>query len=87
MVRDGENGFMLPLAARGEEYARVIARVYQDDELYTRLVHTSRAAYDERLNWDAWGKAMKAILSEVIEQEKGNKYYYGQISQLERHIA
>ena len=75
VIRDGENGFLLPLAARGDEYARVIAAVYQDDVRYTRLVRTSRAAYDERLNWDAWGKAMNTILSEVINQEKGYEYH------------
>jgi len=68
VVRDGENGFTLPLAARGDEYARVIAAIYHDDERYTRLVYSSRAAYEERLNWDAWGKAMKTILSDVIGQ-------------------
>ncbi len=66
VVRDGENGFLLPLAARGDEYAKVIASVYRDDERYTRLVCTSRAAYDERLNWDVWGKAVNTILSELL---------------------
>jgi glycosyltransferase involved in cell wall biosynthesis len=66
VVRDGENGFALPVEARGDEYAKVIASIYQDDERYNRLVVTSRAAYDERLNWDVWGKAMKTILSEVV---------------------
>jgi glycosyltransferase involved in cell wall biosynthesis len=67
LVRDGENGFTLPLAARGDEYARVIASVYQDDERYARLVSTSRATYEERLNWDVWGKAMNTILSKVVD--------------------
>ena len=70
VVRNGENGFVLPLAARGDEYARVIASVYQDDECYARLVYTSRAAYDERLNWDAWGKTMNTILNEVVDQQR-----------------
>jgi glycosyltransferase involved in cell wall biosynthesis len=70
MIRDGENGFVLPLAARGDEYAKVIASAYQDDEGYTRLVYTSRAAYEERLNWDAWGKTMNTILSEIIAQPR-----------------
>ncbi len=65
MVRDGENGFLLPFAARGHEYAEVIASVYHNDERYARLVRTSRAAYEERLNWDIWGKTMQAILSKV----------------------
>jgi glycosyltransferase involved in cell wall biosynthesis len=68
VIRDGENGFALPLAARGDEYARVIASIYQDDERYARLVRTCRAAYDERLSWDVWGKMMKTILNEVVDQ-------------------
>jgi glycosyltransferase involved in cell wall biosynthesis len=75
VVRDGENGFVLPLDAHGDEYAKVIASVYQDDERYTRLVCTSRAAYDERLNWDAWGKSMNTILSEMVDQGKGHPYH------------
>src|SRR5436190_335365 len=34
-VKDGENGFMLPLSARGQEYAEAIAKVYLDDQLYS----------------------------------------------------
>jgi glycosyltransferase involved in cell wall biosynthesis len=69
VVRDGENGFVLPLAARGDEYARVIASVYQDDERYARLVYTSRAAYDERLNWNAWAGAVNTIILEMLARE------------------
>ena len=87
VVRDGENGFVLPFAARGDEYAEVIASVYQDDECYTRLVCTSRAAYDERLNWDAWGKAMNTILSEVVNQGKVNKYHPERGSQSAAYVS
>jgi glycosyltransferase involved in cell wall biosynthesis len=75
MVRDGENGFVLPLVARGTEYAKVIVSVYQDNERYTRLVSTSRAAYEERLNWDTWGKAMNSILSKMVDEGKGLEYH------------
>jgi glycosyltransferase involved in cell wall biosynthesis len=87
VVRDGENGFILPLAAHGDEYAKVIASVYQDDERYTRLVRTSRAAYDERLNWDAWGKAMHTILSELVDQRKDHVYHPEQDGQLVASVS
>jgi glycosyltransferase involved in cell wall biosynthesis len=75
-VRDGENGFLLPPSARGEDYAKVIARLYQDDDLYYRLVKSSRQAFDERLNWDAWGRQVKKLISELLgagETVKGAK--------------
>ncbi len=69
IVREGENGFLLPYEARGDAYAEVIARVYHDDECYAELVRASRAAFEERLNWDAWGAAVKHILADVLAQK------------------
>ncbi len=66
VVIDGENGFLLPLNARGEAYAEVIAKIYRDDQRYAQMVRSSRAAFDERLNWDAWGMAVKDILNEIL---------------------
>ena len=73
IVKEGENGFLLPLEARGDAYAEVIARLYRDDELYTQLVRASRAAFEEHLNWDAWGMAVKHILHEVLAQRSPEK--------------
>jgi len=70
IVREGENGFLLPYDARGDAYAEVIATVYHDDERYAELVRTSRVAFEERLNWDAWGVAVKHILADLLEHEK-----------------
>ncbi len=67
-VKDGENGFMLPLSASGQEYAEVIAKIYSDDRLYYELVRSSRAAFEDRLNWDAWGISVKNLLDECIFQ-------------------
>ncbi|GAC1568569.1 MAG: hypothetical protein NVS3B14_18240 [Ktedonobacteraceae bacterium] len=66
VIKDGENGFMLPLSARGAEYAEVIAKIYQDDQRYSELVKSSRAAFDDRLNWDAWGTTMNKLLDEML---------------------
>lgn len=66
LVVEGENGFLLPYEARGNGYAEVIAKVYNEDERYAELVKASRAAYEERLNWDAWGVAVKPILANLL---------------------
>ncbi len=69
-VTDGENGFLLPIDARGSAYAQVIARLYQDDQLYYELVKSSRKAFDDRLNWDAWGKAVNTYIIAMLERRK-----------------
>jgi glycosyltransferase involved in cell wall biosynthesis len=73
IVREGENGYLLPYEARGEAYAEVIARVYHDDERYSELVQASRAAYEGRLNWDTWGIAVKNILADLLDHENSYK--------------
>lgn len=67
-VTNGENGFMLPLSAEAVDYAGVIAKVYRDDQLFAELVRSSRAAFDERLNWDAWGVAVRKLLVEMLDR-------------------
>jgi glycosyltransferase involved in cell wall biosynthesis len=66
IVRDGENGYVLPYTAAGSEYAQIIANIYQNDQHYAQLVQSSRVAYDERLNWDAWSIFVKKILEEML---------------------
>jgi len=66
IIKDGENGCMLPLSARGAEYAQVIAEIYQDDQRYAGLVKSSRAAFDNRLNWSVWGTTVKKLLDEML---------------------
>jgi glycosyltransferase involved in cell wall biosynthesis len=65
IITDGENGYMLPMSAGGADYAHVIAREYLDDRRYAFLVHSSRAAFDHRLNWDVWGKTLRQLLDEL----------------------
>ena len=65
VVTEGENGFLLPLSARGAQYAEVAARLYQDERRYAELVQASRAAFDSRLNWDVWGITVQKLLQEL----------------------
>ncbi|HCI79480.1 MAG TPA: hypothetical protein DHW02_07305 [Ktedonobacter sp.] len=79
VITDGENGYMLPLSASGDAYAEVIADIYQDEQRYTTLVQSSRAAYEERLNWDAWGTAMHQLLTKLVY---GDERYAGDIARV-----
>lgn len=72
-VTDGVNGYMLPLEARGPQYAELIARVYRDDEGYAALVQSSRKEYEQRLTWDAWGKAVSALIFEMLKRKPASQ--------------
>lgn len=67
-VTDGENGYLLPPDADGKRYAEKLLEIVQDGSTYERLVQTSRRAYEERLNWDAWGRAVKPIFERIVEK-------------------
>jgi glycosyltransferase involved in cell wall biosynthesis len=77
-VRDGENGFALPPGARGSDYAALIAGIYRDDQRYAALVRSSRAAFDERLNWDAWGIAVGELLAQMRGREGSAAAQWGE---------
>ena len=69
MVTEGENGFLLPLHARGDRYAEIVAEFYKDQQRYAELVRSSRAAFDDRLNWDVWGITVNRMISEKIRKQ------------------
>jgi glycosyltransferase involved in cell wall biosynthesis len=54
VVLDGINGYCLPLAAEGQEYAKTIAAIYADEPRYRQLVESSRKRFDEELSWAKW---------------------------------
>ncbi|SRR5579883_1330407 len=62
VVSEGENGCMLPIEARGDQYAQLIYDIYQNDHQYAELVRSSRAAFDNRLNWQTWGMTMNKLI-------------------------
>ena len=64
VIEEGKNGFLLPLSARGEDYAKVISRAYRDRQHYRELAKSSRAAFNEKLNWDAWAVSVKRLIEE-----------------------
>lgn len=66
VVREGRNGFMLPLGAGGSEYAELIARIWQDPARYSELTRSSRQEFEERLNWDVWATSVGKLLPRVL---------------------
>ena len=66
IIHDGENGYALPHKARGKAYAQLIAQLYRDEQRYCELILSSRAAFEQRLNWDVWGRTMQRLLATIL---------------------
>ena len=68
VIEDGKNGYMLPLDARGADYAELIKNIYQDEERYNQLVCDSRKTFEEKLNWDSWGIKVGMIIKKLLDK-------------------
>lgn len=66
IVLDGRNGYTLPLEAGGDEYADLVAGLVEDPARYSALCESSRDEYEQRLNWDTWGRRVGEIVSERL---------------------
>ena len=61
VIREGVNGYLLAAEAKGGAYAERILQIRADPGAYAQIVRSSRDEYEERLNWDAWGRAMLPV--------------------------
>ncbi|HEY8996360.1 MAG TPA: glycosyltransferase family 4 protein [Edaphobacter sp.] len=66
IVEEGVNGFLLPLEARGEEYAQVIERAWKDQPFYQSLRTSTRDRYDRVLNWKSWAESVRDVMESVV---------------------
>jgi len=65
VIAHGENGLLLPADAGGAEFAAAIMRLWADWPAYLALRASSRKAYEERLNWDAWSARLAAVVDGI----------------------
>ncbi|MGK7662139.1 MULTISPECIES: glycosyltransferase [unclassified Marinovum] len=61
-VREGVNGHALPLGTGAEGFAARVEAYLAAPQKYEALRRSSRREYEERLNWDAWGRSVDAHL-------------------------
>jgi glycosyltransferase involved in cell wall biosynthesis len=73
VIRDGVNGYLLPSGADGAQYAAMIAVACRGGHRFAELRDSSRKAYEERLNWDAWGGAVRGIIEDVLENRERSR--------------
>jgi glycosyltransferase involved in cell wall biosynthesis len=65
-LQEGVNGYLLPFEARGRAFADKIISIISDPSCYRTLVVSSRDEYERVLNWDTWGRSMRAIMENVL---------------------
>ena len=68
-ITDGENGYLMSPDAKGADYAAKVIELIRDPDEYERLVRSSRTAYEQRLNWDAWGRSVQPIFAQAVRTQ------------------
>lgn len=68
-VKNGVNGFTLPIDAGPEEYASIIERIWKKKSLYLSLCIGARDLYDTELNWERWGEEVKKLIAPFLNNE------------------
>ncbi len=67
---EGKSGVLLPLPAKGAEYAKVISEIFKDDEKYYNLVKSSRELFESKFNWDSWAEQFKDACYKTVLKAK-----------------
>jgi glycosyltransferase involved in cell wall biosynthesis len=65
IIKNGRNGYMLPLSASGDDYANLIVQNFSDRGVYENLVRSSREEYDRRLNWNKWAESLHQVILSI----------------------
>lgn len=69
-IRDGVNGHALPIGSGPAEFAAMVERYLDQPDSYWNLCLSTRQEFDERLNWDAWGKHTAKLLQEAVARKR-----------------
>lgn len=62
LIKTGKNGYILDASASEKKYATIISEVFDNRLAYRKLIASSREEYEQRLNWNKWGKRMAEIM-------------------------
>jgi glycosyltransferase involved in cell wall biosynthesis len=65
VLDQGINGFLLPPNATGTQYADQVIAIFSDPASYRKTLEASRRLFDEKLNWDAWGRSARPFFERV----------------------
>ncbi len=66
IIRDGVNGYGLPMEAEAEDYARIILTAVENQDRYRELALSSYREFKQRLNWDVYCERYLSLLREKV---------------------
>jgi glycosyltransferase involved in cell wall biosynthesis len=68
IVKNGINGFALPIDAEASSYVSEIKEILNDRLLMKQMAINSRDLFEEELNWEFWGNEIKKILLSTVKK-------------------
>jgi glycosyltransferase involved in cell wall biosynthesis len=66
LIKEGINGYLLPLSAQGEDFAKTITTVFRDGKTYKKLRQTSRQEYEKSMSSEAWSRKVAEIIDRAL---------------------
>jgi glycosyltransferase involved in cell wall biosynthesis len=66
IIHEGDTGFVRPLETSAEQLALLIRDTLATPANYVRLARQSREAYEQRLNWDNFGKRINESIAALV---------------------
>lgn len=64
-ITESKNGFLLPEGSGYEDFVNIILKTWNDKETYQQFIISSRDEYDNRLNWEYWGKEFNNLIKKL----------------------
>jgi glycosyltransferase involved in cell wall biosynthesis len=61
-VKNGINGYCLPLEAKGRDYAEIVHNIFHDTNKLSNLRSTTRDWYERELSWEKWKQGFENII-------------------------
>ena len=65
-VWDDENGHALPIGATADDFAALVQHYIDNPPAHAALCRAARRVYEEKLNWDAWGRAATRAMRRAV---------------------
>jgi len=67
IIKEGVNGYALPLEAQAQDYFLVIKELLDSPESMFLMSKSSREHYDSHLSWDNFGKRFTEVCNELLK--------------------
>ena len=66
VIRDGVNGYALPLEATAECYGDAILKTFEPRDRYVEMARNSFMEFEQRLNWESFSRSFLARVNEPV---------------------